>query len=126
MLSRADLKTLACSFFSEQGHTYENIWAWILDMKNIRWKREFKKHKINFICLSKKQAFLSIIFLKNYLNINNYLSINNIKCKLKLKIIKHFNINFILCIQIWTKWHNKELERNLLDNSLYIHKKDSK
>ena len=32
MLSRADAKTLAFSFFFfEQGHTYENIWAWIRD-----------------------------------------------------------------------------------------------
>ena len=31
MLSRAHVKTLVLSFFSEQGHTYENIWAWIWD-----------------------------------------------------------------------------------------------
>ena len=31
ILSRAYVETLAIFFFSEQNHTYENIWAWIRD-----------------------------------------------------------------------------------------------
>ena len=31
MLSREYVKTLAFSSFLEQGHTYENIWAWSQD-----------------------------------------------------------------------------------------------
>ena len=53
MLSRAYVKTLALSFFSEQGHTYQNIWAWIRDSiasfsrpEKYKMQERIKKNKI--------------------------------------------------------------------------------
>ena len=78
MLSGAYIKTLAFSFFSEQDHTYENIWAWIWDSltscsrpEKIRWKKEFK----NKIGRSVKfETFIFFWFVHHFKALNERIS----------------------------------------------------